>query len=140
MIGDNVSDILLNKMNNELNTLLDSLFLLGKEKFMANKEISNILVSDLKDKDEQIKYLSFLLDNSYLNEKNIDLIEIEISYRANNNSFDVESSFISSEPDTFKSLTINGTFEQIAPKIEEFIKSCYDMYPEIVRLYTIKNN
>ena len=24
MIGDNVSDILLNKMNNELNTLLDS--------------------------------------------------------------------------------------------------------------------
>lgn len=140
MIGDNVSDILLNKMNNELNTLLDSLFLLGKEKFMANKEISNILVSDLKDKDEQIKYLSFLLDNSYLNEKNIDLIEIEISYRANNNSFDVESSFISSETDTFKSLTINGIFEQIAPKIEEFIKSCYDMYPEIVRLYTIKNN
>ena len=127
MIGDNVSDILLNKMNNELNTLLDSLFLLGKEKLIANKEISNILVSDLKDKDEQIKYLSFLL-------------EIEISYRANNNSFEVESSFISSEPDTFKSLTINGTFEQIAPKIEEFIKSCYDMYPEIVRLYNIKNN
>ena len=109
-------------------------------KFIANKEISNILVSDLKDKDEQIKYLSFLLDNSYLNEKNIDLIEIEISYRANNNSFEVESSFISSEPDTFKSLMINGTFEQIAPKIEVFIKSCYDMYPEIVRLYTIKNN
>ena len=123
MIGDNVSDILLNKMNNELNTLLDSLFLLGKEKLIANKEISNILVSNLKDKDEQIKYLSFLLDNSY---------------RTNNNSFDVESSFISSEPDTFKSLTINGTFEQIAPKIEEFIKSCYDMYPEIVKLYTIK--
>ena len=138
MIGDNVSDILLNKMNNELNTLLDSLFLLGKEKLIANKEISNILVSNLKDKDEQIKYLSFLLDNSYLNEKNIDLIEIEISYRANNNSFEVESSFISSEPKTFKSLTINGTFEQIAPKIEEFIKSCYDMYPEIVKLYTIK--
>ena len=61
MIGDNVSDILLNKMNNELNTLLDSLFLLGKEKLIANKEISNILVSNLKDKDEQIKYLSFLL-------------------------------------------------------------------------------
>lgn len=68
------------------------------------------------------------------------MIEIEISYRTNKNSFEVESSFISSEPDTFKSLTINGTFEQIAPKIEEFIKSCYDMYPEIVRLYTIKNN
>lgn len=125
-------------MNDQFNTLLDSLFSLGKEKFIANKEISNILVSDLKDKDEQIKYLSFLLDNSYLNEKNIDLIEIEISYRANNNSFEVESSFISSEPKTFKSLTINGTFEQIAPEIEAFIKSCYDMYPEIVRLYTIK--
>ena len=61
MIGDNVSDILLNKMNNELNTLLDSLFLLGKEKLIANKEISNILVSNLKDKDEQIKYLSFFI-------------------------------------------------------------------------------
>lgn len=61
MIGDNVSDMLLNKMNNELNTLLDSLFLLGKEKLIANKEISNILVSNLKDKDEQIKYLSFFI-------------------------------------------------------------------------------
>ncbi len=53
--------MLLNKMNNELNTLLDSLFLLGKEKLIANKEISNILVSNLKDKDEQIKYLSFFI-------------------------------------------------------------------------------
>lgn len=126
-------------MNNELNTFLDSLFSLGKDKFIANKEISNILVSDLKDKDEQIKYLSFLLNNSYLNEKNIDLIEIEISYRANNNSFKVESSFISSEPNTFKRLSINGTFEQITPKIKDFIDSCYTMYPEIIKLYTIKS-
>ena len=126
-------------MNNELNTFLDSLFSLGKDTFIANKEISNILVSDLKDKDEQIKYLSFLLNNSYLNEKNIDLIEIEISYRANNNSFEVESSFISSEPNTFKRLSINGTLEQITPKIKDFIDSCYTMYPEIIKLYTIKS-
>ena len=126
-------------MNEQLNTFLDSLFLLGKEKFIANREISNILVSDLKDKDEQIKYLSFLLDNSYLNEKDMDLIEIEISYNTNNNRFEVELSFISSEPDTFKRLSINGTFEQIAPKIKDFVNSCYNMYPEIVKLYTIKS-
>ena len=108
-------------MNEQLNTFLDSLFSLGKDKFIANREISNILVSDLKDKDEQIKYLSFLLDNSYLNEKDIDLIEIEISYNTNNNKFEIELSFISSEPDTFKRLSINGTFEQIALEIEEFI-------------------
>ena len=132
-------------MNDQLNTLLNSLFLLGKEKFIANKEIDNVFVLDTNDEDNQKnilfnKYFTYLLNESYLNEKDIDLIDIHFSYIIRNEKdLYVEASFTSPEPKTFKSLTINGTFEQIAPKIEEFIKSCYDMYPEVVKLYTIKS-
>lgn len=49
---------------------------------------------------------------------------------------EVEGIFAASDGETLKVLDTVGTFEQIAPKIEVFIKSCYDMYPEVVKLYT----
>ena len=83
-------------------------------------------------------YLVFF-NQIYVNEKEIESLDIVIDYLYKDKSLiEVEGTFAASDGETLKVLDIVGTFEQIAPEIETFIKSCYVIYPEIVRLYTIK--
>jgi len=80
---------------------------------------------------------SFVFNQIYVNEKEIESLDIVIDFLYKDKSLiEVEGIFAASDGETLKVLDTVGTFEQIAPKIEVFIKSCYDMYPEVVKLYT----
>lgn len=133
-------------MKDKIDTLCETLYTSGKNSFEDNKEIANIIFYSLPKKNSQGKILyfcifSFVFNQIYVNEKGIESLDIVIDYSYKDKSLiEVEGIFAASDGETLKVLDIVGTFEQIAPKIEDFIKSCYDMYPEIVRLYTIKNN
>jgi len=135
-----------NRMKDKIDTLCETLYTLGKNSFKDNKEIANIIFYSLPKKNRQGETLyfcifSFVFNQIYVNEKGIESLDIVIDYSYKDKSLiEVEGIFAASDGETLKVLDIVGTFEQIAPKIEDFIKSCYDMYPEIVRLYTIKNN
>ena len=133
-------------MKDKIDTLCETLYTSGKNSFEDNKEIANIIFYSLPKKNRQGQTLyfcifSFVFNQIYVNEKGIESLDIVIDYSYKDKSLiEVEGIFAASDGETLKVLDIVGTFEQIAPKIEDFIKSCYDMYPEIVRLYTIKNN
>ena len=71
-------------------------------------------------------YLVFF-NQIYVNEKEIESLDIVIDYLYKDKASDGE---------TLKVLDTVGTFEQIAPEIEAFIKSCYVIYPEVAKLYT----
>ena len=133
-----------NRMKDKIDTLCETLYTLGKNSFKDNKEIANIIFYSLPKKNRQGETLyfcifSFVFNQIYVNEKGIESLDIVIDYLYKDKSLiEVEGTFAASDGETLKVLDAVGTFEQIAPEIEAFIKSCYDMYPEIVRLYTIK--
>ena len=129
-------------MKDKINTLCETLYTLGKNSFKDNKEIANIIFYSLPKKNSQSKILyfcifSFVFNQIYVNEKEIESLDIVIDFLYKDKSLiEVEGIFAASDGETLKVLDTVGTFEQIAPKIEVFIKSCYDMYPEVVKLYT----
>lgn len=131
-------------MKDKINTLCETLYTLGKNSFKDNKEIANIIFYSLPKKNSEGKVLyfcifSFVFNQIYVNEKEIEIesLDIVIDFLYKDKSLiEVEGIFAASDGETLKVLDTVGTFEQIAPKIEVFIKSCYDMYPEVVKLYT----
>ena len=129
-------------MKDKIDTLCETLYTSGKNSFEDNKEIANIIFYSLPKKNSQGKILyfcifSFVFNQIYVNEKGIESLDIVIDYLYKDKSFiEVEGTFATSDGETLKVLDIVGTFEQIAPKIEAFIKSCYVIYPEVAKLYT----
>ena len=129
-------------MKDKINTLCETLYTLGKNSFKDNKEIANIIFYSLPKKNSEGKVLyfcifSFVFNQIYVNEKEIESLDIVIDFLYKDKSLiEVEGIFAASDGETLKVLDTVGTFEQIAPKIEVFIESCYDMYPEVVKLYT----
>ena len=88
--------------------LLNEYFLFGKEKFQNREEIKKIHIEDQYEKDNQgnvykhIKYLEFLLKEEVLNEKDIDLLDIEISYREyDNQRIEIKGQFYTSDGNIF---------------------------------------
>ena len=81
-------------------------------------------------------YLVFF-NQIYVNEKEIESLDIVIDYLYKDKSLiEVEGTFAASDGETLKVLDTVGIFEQIAPEIEAFIKSCYVIYPEVAKSYT----
>ena len=129
-------------MKDKIDTLCETLYTSGKNSFEDNKEIADIIFYSLPKKNSQGKILyfcifSFVFNQIYVNEKGIESLDIVIDYSYKDKSLiEVEGIFAASDGETLKVLDIVGTFEQIAPKIEVFIKSCYVIYPEVAKLYT----
>ena len=135
-----------NKMKDKIDALCETLYTLGKNSFKDNKEIVNIIFYSLPKKNRQGKILYFCIfslvfNQKYINEKEIESLDIIINYSYKDKSLiEVGGIFAASDGETLKALDTIGTFEQIALEIEEFIKSCYDIYPKIVKLYTIESS
>ena len=129
-------------MKDKIDTLCETLYTLGKNSFKDNKEIANIIFYSLPKKNRQGEALyfcifSFVFNQIYVNEKGIESLDIVIDYLYKDTSLiEVEGTFAASDGETLKILDTVGTFEQIAPEIEAFIKSCYIIYPEVAKLYT----
>lgn len=128
-------------MKDKINTLCETLYTLGKNSFKDNKEIANIIFYSLPKKNRQGETLYFCIfsffNQIYVNEKEIESLDIVIDYLYKDKSLiEVEGVFAASDGETLKVLDTVGTFEQIAPEIEAFIKSCYVIYPEVAKLYT----
>ena len=132
-----------NKMKDKIDALCETLYTLGKNSFKDNKEIANIIFYSLPKKNSEGKVLyfcifSFVFNQIYLNEKRIESLDIVIDYSYKDKSLiEVQGIFATSDGETLKVLDTVGTFEQIAPKIEAFIKSCFIIYPEVAKLYTV---
>ena len=129
---------------NKLDLLLEEFFRKGIEKFKFNKEIKNIEIINREEIDEkgrtiQVKYLEFLLYNTYLNEKDVDLIDIELMYTVNKEIINIEGWLYPSDGKVFREFALIGTIKEVTSKIEEFINSGYDIYPEVAKLYTIES-
>ena len=135
-----------NKMKDKIDALCETLYTLGKNSFKDNKEIVNIIFYSLPKKNKQGKILYFCIfslvfNQKYVNEKEIESLDIIINYSYKDKSLiEVEGIFAASDGETLKALDTIGIFKQIALEIEEFIKSCYDIYPKIVKLYTIESS
>ena len=133
-------------MKDKINTLCETLYTLGKNSFKDNKEIANIIFYSLPKKNSEGKVLyfcifSFVFNQIYVNEKEIESLDIVIDFLYKDKSLiEVEGIFAASDRETLKVLDTVGTFEQIAPEIEAFIKSCYVIYLEVAKSYTTRTS
>ncbi len=124
--------------------LLNEYFLFVKEKFQNREEIKKIHIEDQYEKDNQgnvykyIKYLEFLLKEEVLNEKDIDLLDIEISYREyDNQRIEIKGQFYTSDGNIFEKFHIISNLENILNETKNFIEKSYIKYNEIIKNYTI---
>lgn len=124
--------------------LLNEYFLFGKEKFQNREEIKKIHIEDQYEIDNQgnvnnyIKYLEFLLKEEVLNEKDIDLLDIEISYREyDNERIEIKGQFYSSDGNIFEEFHMISNLEKILNETKNFIEKCYIKFNGIIKNYTI---
>jgi hypothetical protein len=131
-----------NKFMDKLSLAIDELFLYGKEKIQSRKEIKKINIIDQFNKDSDgnisryVKYIEFLLKDEFLNEKDIDLLDIEISYKKyNDERIEIKGEFYASDGKIFDEFYLIDNLEIILNEIKDFIYRCYMKCDEIIDVY-----
>lgn len=126
----------------KLTLTIDKLFQFQKEKLKDREEIKKIDIINQYDKDNHgkvyryTKYLEILLKETFLNDRDTDLIDIEISYGMyNKESLEVKGEFYASDGTIFEEILLVNNEASILNDIEIFINNCGMQYDEVIKEY-----
>jgi len=125
----------------EVDTFINQLYEDYRARLTDREEIANIIREDhySKYKGDNYpyeKYLSLLWKEEYLNEKDIDLLDLCLLYQYIDNEVDILGYLVTGHGGgTYEEFEAKGTLEAIKPKIQAFVERCYERYEEVMPLY-----
>ena len=144
---DNVSQLIsiFNKFYHtgysEVDKFINQLYEDYRARLIDREEIANIISedycsNDIRDYYPYEKYLSLLWKEEYLNEKDIDLLDLCLLYQYIDNEVDILGYLVTGhEGCTYEEFEAKGTLEAIKPKIQAFVERCYERYEEVMQIY-----
>ena len=144
---DNVSQLIsiFNKFYHtgysEVDKFINQLYEDYRAHLIDREEIANIIKEDYcsKYKGDNYpyeKYLSLLWKEEYLNEKDIDLLDLCLLYQYIDNEVDILGYLVTGhEGCIYEEFEAKGTLEAIKPKIQSFVEQCYERYEEVMQIY-----
>lgn len=125
----------------EVDKFINQLYEDYRAHLIDREEIANIIKEDYcsKYKGDNYpyeKYLSLLWKEEYLNEKDIDLLDLCLLYQYIDNEVDILGYLVTGhEGCTYEEFEAKGTLEAIKPKIQSFVERCYERYEEMMQIY-----
>ena len=144
---DNVSQLIsiFNKFYHtgysEVDKFINQLYEDYRARLIDREEIANIVSedycsNDIRDYYPYEKYLSLLWKEEYLNEKDIDLLDLCLLYQYIDNEVDILGYLVTGhEGCTYEEFEAKGTLEALKPKIQAFVERCYERYEEVMQIY-----
>ena len=83
------------------------------------------------------KYFQIVWKDAYLNERDMDLCNIEVSYRfLDNKKIKVWVELCGgADGIIYKEFSAEGRFEELKPQITAFLYECYNHYNEVIKEY-----
>ena len=125
----------------EIDTFINELYDHYRARLIDREEIANIISedyysNDIRDYYPYEKYLSLLWKEEYLNEKDIDLLDLCLFYQYIDNEVDILGYLVTGHGvDTYEEFEAKGTLEAIKPKVQAFVNRCYERYEEVMQIY-----
>ena len=125
----------------EVDKFINQLYEDYRARLIDREEIANIIKEDYcsKYKGDNYpyeKYLSLLWKEEYLNEKDIDLLDLCLLYQYIDNEVDILGYLVTGhEGCTYEEFEAKGTLEALKPKIQAFVERCYERYEEVMQIY-----
>ena len=113
-----------------------------RARLIDREEIANIIKEDYcsKYKGDNYpyeKYLSLLWKEEYLNEKDIDLLDLCLFYQYIGEEIEVLGYWVTGHGGgTYEEFeATKGTLEVLKPKMQAFVNRCYERYEEVMQIY-----
>ena len=125
----------------EVDKFINQLYEGYRARLIDREEIANIISedycsNDIRDYYPYEKYLSLLWKEKYLNEKDIDLLDLCLFYQYIDNEVDILGYLVTGHGGgTYEKFEAKGTLEAIKPKIQAFVERCYERYEEVMQIY-----
>ena len=125
----------------EVDKFINELYVDYRARLIDREEIANIIKEDYcsnykGDNYPYEKYLSLLWKEEYLNEKDIDLLDLCLFYQYIGEEVDILGYWVTGhEGCTYEEFEVQGTLEAIKPKIQSFVERCYERYEEVMQIY-----
>ena len=126
----------------EIDTFINQLYDHYRARLIDREEIANIIKEDYcsKYKGDNYpyeKYLSLLWKEEYLNEKDIDLLDLCLFYQYIGEEIEVLGYWVTGHGgDTYEEFEeTKGTLEVLKPKMQAFVNRCYERYEEVMQIY-----
>ena len=125
----------------EIDTFINQLYENYRARLIDREEIANIIREDHYSKYKgnnypYEKYLSLLWKEEYLNEKDIDLLDLCLFYQYIGEEIEVLGYWVTGHGGgTYEKFEAQGTLEALMPKIQAFVNRCYERYQEIMQVY-----
>lgn len=126
----------------EVDTFINQLYEDYRARLIDREEIANIIREDhySKYKGDNYpyeKYLSLLWKEEYLNEKDIDLLDLCLFYQYIGEEIEVLGYWVTGHGGgTYEEFeATKGTLEVLKPKMQAFVNRCYERYEEVMQEY-----
>ena len=125
----------------EVDKFINQLYDHYRARLIDREEIANIISedycsNDIRDYYPYEKYLSLLWKEEYLNEKDIDLLDLCLFYQYIDNEVDILGYLVTGHGGgTYEKFEAKGTLEALKPKIQSFVERCYKHYEEVMQIY-----
>ena len=125
----------------EVDKFINQLYEDYRARLIDREEIANIIKEDYcsKYKGDNYpyeKYLSLLWKEEYLNEKDIDLLDLCLFYQYIGEEIEVLGYWVTGHGGgTYEKFEAQGTLEALKPKMQAFVNRCYERYQEIMQVY-----
>ena len=126
----------------EIDTFINELYDHYRARLIDREEIANIIKEDYcsKYKGDNYpyeKYLSLLWKEEYLNEKDIDLLDLCLFYQYIGEEIEVLGYWVTGHGGgTYEEFeATKGTLEVLKPKMQAFVNRCYERYEEVMQIY-----
>ena len=126
----------------EVDKFINELYVDYQARLIDREEIASIISEDYcsKYKGDNYpyeKYLSLLWKEEYLNEKDIDLLDLCLFYQYIGEEIEVLGYWVTGHGGgTYEEFeATKGTLEVLKPKMQAFVNRCYERYEEIMQIY-----
>lgn len=125
----------------EIDTFINQLYEDYRARLIDREEIANIIREDhySKYKGDNYpyeKYLSLLWKEEYLNEKDIDLLDLCLFYQYIGEEIEVLGYWATGHGGgTYEIFEARGTLDSLKPQIQAFVERCYERYEEVMQGY-----
>ena len=125
----------------EVDKFINQLYDHYRARLIDREEIANIIKEDYcsKYKGDNYpyeKYLSLLWKEEYLNEKDIDLLDLCLFYQYIGEEIEILGYWVTGHGGgTYEKFEAKGSFEVLKPKIQAFVNRCYERYEEVMQVY-----
>ena len=124
----------------EINRIIDKVFNASFDFFKSKDSTKKILLStdSATSNSTDTKYLEILLKKELVNEKDIDLLTIEIGYQLNNGRIDVKGEFYGSDGiilNEFNKRADIDDLDDIEQTVTSFLEEIKSQYDEILKKF-----